>query len=747
MLEWYGRLVYRFRVWFLVAGLVCMAAGAWYATGVYSSLTHGGFAVPGSQSEQADAIINQNLGGNRSSLVVLLSSPDHTVADPAFATHAQRMLDWLGGRPEVSSLASYYSLNNPQLVSNDGRSTYVLVGLRGTEDEQAAAVNRLRTALERRAAPLAVRLGGSAAVNAESNRLVREDLTRAELVTFPITAVLLVVIFRSLAAAALPLALGAYGIIGALVITRLATNVIGISEYVVNLITLLGLGLAIDYSLFIVSRFREELRAAGNDAETALIRTLNTAGRTVIFSALTVLVSLLGLTIFPVGFLRSMGVGGTAAVLVALLGALMFLPAILALLEHQVNALRVSSLLPGRLRTRAHKAGTGNWERIAGAVMRYPRLTVVITLALLVLAGLPFLNVHFINPDYRILPRDSQARQVGDMLKRDFPVNSEAPVQVVVRTDGPPASPANLAALEVYGTRLSRLPGVRSIEAPTGMNGRTAEQLAEQLNLLESNPKSQAQLAQFVNGRYVLINIIPSAGTFDLSTKQLVKDIRNVRTPDGLHALVGGQTADLVDLLAVIAHDGVYAIAVVLGAMLLLFFLMLGSLVIPLKTIVLNVLSLSAAFGALVWIFQEGHLAHLVGFTPEGGIDATQPVIILALAFGLSMDYAIFLFSRVKEYYESGLSTRQAVAAGVGATGGIITSAALLLMVVMGAFAAGRISVMKEVAIGLIVAILVDVFVVRLFLVPSSMRLLGKYNWWAPGPLKRLHAKFGFKDT
>lgn len=683
-----------------------MLGGGIYASGVYGSLSQGGFDVPGSQSARADDIINKHFGGNHNSLVVLLSSSSLHATDPAFGHAAKQILGEVSRSQGITGLQSYYTTGDIRFISDNRLEMYALAGLKGSDAEQAAIVNKL--SINTKNPVLTVKLGGAAAVNAESTRYVKEDLSRAERYALPLTALLLVIIFGSLAAAALPLAIGVYGIVGALVITRLATYATDMSVYVLNLISLLGLGLAIDYSLFIVSRFREEMHAQGGDPERALMRTLDTAGRTVIFSALTVMVALTGLIIFPVGFLRSMGIGGAAAVLVALLGALLFLPAILALLEDKVDALKITSLLPHRLRKKAR--GPGNWARISRWVMRWPHLTVVGALGVLLLAGIPFLGVHFINPDFHILPASSHARQVGEALQHNFTAPSQAPIQVVVHTGEPSDK------LFAYIERLDGLPDVASVDPPMS------------------------------SGNYTLININPAAETYDMATKNLVAKVRQVPT-GGFTTSVGGQTADLVDLLALIRHFGAYALVVILGGMLVLFFLMLGSLVIPLKTIILNTLSLSAAYGALVWIFQQGHLSSWLDITPEAGLDATQLMIIFALAFGLSMDYAVFLFSRVKEHFDEQADIRKAIAWGVQRTGGIITSAALLLIVVIAAFATGRIVIMKEVGIGLIVAVLVDVFIVRLLLVPASMALLGKYNWWAPRPLKRLYAKFGIKEV
>lgn len=706
MLERYGRFVYRFQWWFLALGLLCMAGSGFYASGVYGSLSQGGFNIPGSQSERADAVISKHFGGNHDSLVVLLSSPNLKIDDAAYQHSAQQIQAQILHQPGTTSLQSYQTTSDSRFVSRNRHQSYILVGLKGDDTQQAAEVKRLQQLVKR--TPLTVQFGGAAAVNAESTDIIRQDLSRAERYAFPLTAVLLIIIFGSLAAAALPLAVGLYGILGALVITRLVAYATPMSIYVLNLISLLGLGLAIDYSLFIVSRFREEMRQNGGQTEPALMRALGTAGRTVIFSALTVLIALAGLIIFPMGFLRSMGIGGATAVLVALLGALLFLPALLAILGPKVDSLRPSSLMPHRLRKKT--TGPGNWARISRWVMRWPHLTVIGALGLLLAAGLPFLDIHFSNPDFHVLPAGSQARTVGAALQKDFVGADQTPIQLVIPGSQSPAS------LQAYRQRLSALPDVASVDPPIKSAG------------------------------YRLIDVNTRTDTYALATKHLVTDIRQAPA-GGATVWIGGQTAGLADLLALLRHDGVYALIVILGGMLVLFFLMLGSLVIPLKTIILNVLSLSAAFGALVWIFQGGHLAGWLGVTPEAGIDATQPIIIFALAFGLSMDYAVFLFSRVKEHFDDQADIKKAIAWGVQRTGGIITSAALLLLVVIGAFTMGRIVIMKEVGVGLIVAVLVDVFIVRLLLVPASMTLLGRHNWWAPGFLKKLYDHFGIKET
>lgn len=719
-----------------------MAGAGFYASGVYSSLTQSGFTVPGSQSEYVSQVVNDRFGGDHESLIVLFSASHLTVGQTAFEQAELHVLDRLRKEPGVTGVTSYFSTGDDRFVSHNRHQSYALIGLKGTDDEQAAAITALAPLT--RSGTLQVQLGGQAALNAEATRYVKQDLERAELVALPITAVLLLIIFRSVAAAALPLAVGIYGVIGALVITRLAAYFTDMSVYVLNLISLLGFGLAIDYSLFIVSRFREELRNNGNDPVRALCRTVSTAGRTVLFSGLTVLIALAGLIVFPVGYLRSMGIGGSAAVLVAALGALFFLPAILAIMETSVNALRVSSLLPRRVRSRSR--GPGVWSTICHKVMRRPYLTIVLTLTIILTAGVPFLYIHFTNPDYRILPHGSEARAVGQALTQNFRSGNSLPIQIVVKSDSEFANAKTIGSLYDYVHSVQSLPHIQSVESLvtlTGLDGRTGYQ---DFYIPPASLAANRTLQQYVRGNYTLVQIMPTTATYDVATENLVKHIRTLPT-HGFAVSVGGQTAALVDLIDSVAHRGVYALIIIVVAMLTLFFLMLGSVVIPIKTMILNVLSLSASFGALVWIFQMGHLGWLFGVTAEDGIDATQPVIIFALAFGLSMDYAIFLFSRVKEHFDEHADIEKAIAWGVQRTGGIITSAALLLLVVIAAFASGRIVVMKEVGVGLIVAVLVDVFIIRLLLVPASMKLLDKYNWWAPGPLRRLHQKLGIKET
>lgn len=697
-------MVFRHRGWFILAAVACMGAAGWYGSGVFASLSSGGFTDPGAESSRAAAQVQEHFGGSRQSLYVLLSSPTLKVRDPAFRQRAQAVLASIQHHPGVASVQSFYSSGLPQLLSRDGHATYALVGLGGDDDQQASTAGQLSRDIPSRG--LTVRYGGQAAIDAQTNGLVKTDLQRAELITFPATAVLLVIIFRSLIAAILPLLIGVYGVLGAFVITRLITYATPISDYAINIITLLGLGLAIDYSLLIVGRFRDEL-AGGRTPHEALLVTQATAGKTVMFSAVTVMGSLAGLAVFPIGFLRSMGIGGAAAVLVAALGATFLLPPLLAVLGHRINWLSWGRLLPQSWR----RDRRGGWSRIVRWVTRRPAVVMLGTLAVLLAAGSPLLHLHVASPDFRALPATSQGREVAEALLNDFPHGAGNQIDIAVQ------SPTEITPtqIEAYADLLQRIPHA----------GQAAVQ------------------AQGHNGLITLSNdLTPDS----LASRQLIRQIRTVPPPQGWQREVGGTSAALEDLITGIVRYLPFAAVVVFGVVLVLFFLLLGSIVIPLKTLAINALSIIAVFGTLVWIFQEGNLSSLLGFTPLGGLDPTQPILVFALAFGLSMDYAIFLLSRIKEHFDTHADTPEAIAWGVQMTGGIITSAALLLLVVIAAFAAGQVAVMKEVGIGLIIAVLLDVIIVRLLLVPATMRLFGRFNWWAPPFLKRLHARWGIKE-
>jgi RND superfamily putative drug exporter len=486
-----------------------------------------------------------------------------------------------------------------------------------------------------------------------------------------------------------------------------------VSIFSINLVTMIGFGLAIDYALFIVTRFREEL-AKGKDVETALAVTMSTAGRTVAFSGITVGVAISSLVLFPVMFLRSMAYGGAAAVAIAMVAALTALPALLAVLGHRVNSLR----LPFLRRRPAGVSEHGAWYRLAHSVMRRPVRYLVVLIPLLLVLGIPFLQAQLGGVDHRALPSGATSRTVTETLQRDFAGAGGSDIYVAVRFSSPPADPAAASsALAPYVGRLGQIADVDNV-----------------------------RLGGYSDGVASVVVHTHFTGQ-ELPARDVVHDVRAVTPPAGTTVEVGGETAAVIDLLDVLAERAPWMAGFIVLVTFVLLFVAFGSFVLPAKALVMNVLSLSAAFGAMVWIFQDGNLSGLLDFTPAGFLDATNPVLLFAVLFGLSMDYEVFLLSRIREEYDRTGDNTQAVALGLQRTGGIITSAALLLIIVVAAFSTSGIVFVKMIGVGLVIAIALDATIVRALLVPATMRLLGRVNWWAPGPLVRWWERFGFRES
>jgi RND superfamily putative drug exporter len=710
MFETWGRIIHRRRWLVLALGLLGVAiAGAW-GTGVFRSLqSSGGFVPPNSQSQHASDVITRAFGRDDADVVVLYHSAAQTVDSPAYRAAVTGNLAALPAA-RVAARRTYWSTRSPQLVSADRHDTYAVIQLAGATDSARKqnfdaikgqlAVGGLRT-----------EVGGLVPTSETINKQVSSDIGKAEGFSMPVLLVLLTVIFGSVAAASLPLAIGGVAIVGSFTALRLLTLATTVSIYSINITTILGLGLAIDYGLFMVVRFREELHRQPAPAD-ALARTVATAGRTVAVSGITVAVALSSLILFPETFLRSMGYGGVATVVVDMAAALTILPALLAVLGHRVNTLRVRPAVRRPPRAEA----SGGWFRIAQSVMRRPVTYAVVIVAVLLALGAPFLKIAWGGTDARALPASAQPRQVADVLNREFPVNSTSPIEAAVELPGPAAAPAQRAELAAYTARLAHVPGVSAAQV-TGVAGSVAR--------IDLRYQPDPQSAQ---------------------ARGIAAAVRAVPPPPGARAYVGGAPAQLVDELASLGQTLPWMALMVAIATFVLLFLAFGSVVLPLKAIVMNVLSLSATFGAVVWIFQEGHLSGLLRFTPTGWIDPTMPILMLAIIFGLSMDYEVFLLSRIRERYDLTGDNRAAVASGLQRTGGVITSAALLLIVVIGAFSASGISFIKLLGVGMIIALVIDASIVRVLLVPATMRLLGRANWWAPGHLRRLYARYGIRE-
>jgi trehalose monomycolate/heme transporter len=712
MFESWGRVIYRRRRLVLVIALIGVALGAVWGTGVFGKLqSSGGFTPADSQSQQSANLATAAFGRDAGDVAVLYSSPTLSVRSPAFRAAVTHTLAALP-HSKVASYAAYWSTGSPQFVSSSGRETYAVLELQGSDDgARQKSYDAIKNQLDARG--LRTQVGGAVPTYEAISKQVTSDIGRAEGFSMPVLLIVMLVIFGSLAAASLPLAIGGIAILGSFTALRLLTLATTVSIYSINITTILGLGLGIDYGLFLVSRFREELHRQGS-VEDAVARTVATAGRTVAVSGITVATALAGLMLFPETFLRSMGYGGVATVLVDMLAALTVMPALLAVLGPRVNALRIRRAVQ-RPPAAEH---AGGWYRLASSVMRRPLVYAIPIVVVLLALGSPFLRVTWGGTDATVLPAGAPSRVVTEALNRDFPGNPTAPIESVVQFGGPVAgSSARLSELTGYVSRLGHVPGVSGAQL-TGVRGDVAR----------------------VDMRY-------GPGPYSPQARAIVAQVRDVAPPAGARAYVGGQSAQLVDELSSLGQTLPWMGLVVALATFVLLFLAFGSVVLPVKAIVMNVLSLSAMYGVVVWIFQEGHLSGLLQFTPNGTIDPTMPILMFAIMFGLSMDYEVFLLSRIRERYDITGDTTEAVASGLQRTGGLITSLALLLVIVVGAFSASGITFIKLLGVGMIVALIVDATIVRVLLVPAVMRLLGGANWWAPQPLRRLYGRYGIREA
>jgi uncharacterized membrane protein YdfJ with MMPL/SSD domain len=704
MLGWWSRIVVTLR-WPIVAVTVAVVVlGVVWGSGVFDRLSSGGFDDPDSESARAVERIAVDLGRQDADVVVLYSSEAAAVDDPAMRGPITAVLDDLRHDPVVDRVISYYDTGTPGLVSRDRHATYATITLDAVgDDAKLDAYDAIKSDLDARG--ITTRVGGVVALQAAADGQVEKDLARGESIAAPIVLVLLLLIFGSVAAAGMPLLTGILAVLGALTTTRVITSVTDVSVFAVNTILLLGLGMAIDYALLMVSRFRDELRQ-GYQPHEAVGRTIATAGRTVLVSGLTITLALASLLIFPQVFLRSMGMGGMAAVLVAMLGSLTVLPALLAILGHRIDAVRVPLPWPRR---REAAAAHGAWARLARSVMRRPLPYLAGVLALLVVAALPFLGAKFSGVDERVLPEGTPARTVSETIATDFPGGSTAPIQAYV--DG--ATPGQVRG---FTDRIDALPSVTDAEV-TAARGDSA-----------------------------LITVSYAGSRTGDPAHDVVEAIRDISTPAGVEVLVGGRTAADIDRLDSIGARLPWMAVIMATATIVLLFLAFGSVLLPLKAVAMNLLSIGASFGALVWVFQNGHLSDWLGFTPLGHLDPTIPILILAVLFGLATDYEIFLLSRVREAWDRTGDNTASVASGLQATGRIITAAALLLATVVAGFATGQITLTKMIGVGMIVAIVVDATLVRALLVPATMRLLGRWNWWTPRPLARLYRRYGIHE-
>jgi putative drug exporter of the RND superfamily len=740
-LEAWGRWVYRLRGWLLALSFLSLAPA-------FVVVAQGARAAPApilatTESGRAAGLMARQLPDRPISFDLILSHPSLQATDPGFKTEVKRALQPLRDDPRVARIRTAYDLDPPDraLISRDGRRTRAVVELK----HRVSAVESLEfsslppglyASLRGRVAPSALEVvaSGSLTLHDDFVEVAKRDLHRAEMVILPVVAVFLLLAFGSVVAALLPLGVGMLAMIGGIAGTEVLSRYMSVSAYAPNIVTMIGLGVAIDYSLFIVSRFREEITR--RSVPDALAVTMATTGRAILFSGVTVAIGLLGMLMLGLGNIGSLGVAGTLVVVLSVVYGLTFLPAALAILGPRVNAFSI----PG-FRSAHADGSSGFWHRLAALVMAYPWQVLVPVTALLLLLGSPFLHLRLAAGDASSLPPWAEARRGAELLQREFPGGEPPPIIVVVsHRTGSPLDPARIGQAYDLSRWLASRPEVSGVQSVMDLSPDASREEYQRFVKIprEMWPEEMRRGVAQIVGEHIMVFAVSTktpAGSDE--TRALVRAIRASHPPVDGDLLVTGATAFDLDFMGVVAENAPRAIALVVVATYLALLLLLGSVLLPLKAVAVNLLSISASYGALVWIFQQGHLSGVLGFTP-GPIQTATPVIMFCLIFGLSMDYEVLLLSRMREEYERTGNNVLAVGAGLERTGRLITWAGAIMAAVFFAFALAESVIIKAVGIGIGIAVILDATVVRGLLVPATMRLMGHWNWWLPGPIARL---------
>ncbi|HZB32581.1 MAG TPA: efflux RND transporter permease subunit [Streptosporangiaceae bacterium] len=722
-----GLALRRPRAVLLVVLLLVMGAGT-LSMGLQDRVTAGGYEDEGSESAKTTGVVEQTFNQRETNLVLVVSD-GRGVDNPQVATAAESLRQRLAQEQGVSNVASYWSLGRPAALRGEGGGSALVIGhIAGDFDERIDRAEALRPKYTGTVDGLNVTMGGTALMWQENIKQSQEDVAKAESLVFPLTMLVLVLIFGSLVAALLPLAVAFVALLVGMAVMWGLTFATETSNVVVNITTFLSLGLAIDYSLLIVYRYREELRK-GSDIPTAIMGAMRTAGRTVVFSSVTMAIAFTALLVFPHPFLRSIGWSCMATALIAAAGALLVVPAMLAWLGPRVEKGRI-------LRRKQHPgaaAESGFWHRMVTFVMRHPVVASLGVLVGVVLVGSPALGMNLRLPDEQMLPQSAQSAQVAQTVRADFNTRELDTIQVVAQNIGNPQSRSSDIA--GYAARLSSMPDVARVDALSGS-------YADGRQVAPPGPNS----ARFAASDATYLQVVPAVDGYSEAAKGLVDDIRSGPAP--FDVTVGGIPADNADTFKTLYDRMPLALGILAVGMFVLLFLLTGSVVLPIVAMVLSGLSMSATFGAVVYIFQDGHLRWLVGdFITTGAVIWMIPVMIFGIAFGLAMDYQVFMLSRIKEEWDRTKDNTQAVAVGLERTGRVITYAAILISTVFVVWVTSGLNYMKAFAIGIPLAILVDATVIRGLLLPAVMKMLGRGSWWAPKPLRAVHRRFGLSET
>ena len=834
-----GRFTYRYRwVVLLLWGLILITA-AFFAPKLGGQLKGGGFDGSGRDSELAKDLVVEEFGLSRATLTVVFEGDDLSAKSEEYQRAENEALEPLRKMEEIRSVTTYADTKDQRFVSEDGEKTYAVIGFNVSANETQGLVDEVRRKV--RTEELTTYVTGASAVYLDITNASNEDIRRAEKYAFPLALVILVIAFGTLVAAGIPILIGGVSVLTALAALYFLAGIYDMSVFVLSIATMLGLGLGIDYALFAVSRFREELE--NYPVQEAVSRTVATAGRSIFFSGLAVLIGLSGLLFFPFMFIRSIGVAGVLVVFVSVAAALTLLPAVLGVLGHRVNALAI--------RQNRGVVGAGFWGRSAEVVMRHPVLVILIVGVMLSALLYPVTHMKIGLPEASVLPDKYESRAGDDILKQDFDYASLSPMEIVATVPKNPLSAGGLEDTKQLGERVRDTDGVRSVEsiytigktatreyaqevskareeAETEARGRTDELVEEQYNQLKEEqvqkavdeqasqleavqgtlpPRAEEQIRSrvepevekrldeagareqirsevesevqqrideqvpdlpegisangevtaegvanflklpqareseelqgaidnFVADDLTLLRGVTEASPYVGAAREAVGEVRSVEPPEGVSFLVGGLSAGQKDFISSVYDKAPYAAAFVLGVTYLVLLYTFRSVFIPLKAVAVNILSLTASFGAMVFVFQDGNFSGLLNFTPLGFVDATLPILMFCIIFGVSMDYEVFLLSRIREAYENGDSNTASVSKGLVATAGIITSAAAIIIVVTGAFAFSSVIITKALGLGLAVAVFVDATIIRILLVPATMRVLGDWNWWPGG--------------
>jgi uncharacterized membrane protein YdfJ with MMPL/SSD domain len=760
----WGALVYRFRRPIAIVTIVLAVAAGAVAGGVTGALSAGGWLDPNSESAHVIERLDDEFGAGRGSLVALFKGqPGGDARSEAFQADIAASTDRLVADDRVDGIVGYAQTQDDRFISTDGTSAYIVVRLAITDEESVDEMDQLRALFDPPQASKLL-LAGVGPFTEDQAGQSEKELLQAELISGPFALLILLAVFASVVAAGLPLLVAALTIPTTLAALFFVAQATELSIYVQNVATMLGLALAIDYSLFMVSRFREELRR-GRSVESAVQIMVATAGKAVAFSGLAVAIGLSGLLLFEPTALRSFGIGGSLVVAASVFYALTFLPAVLGMLGPRVNALSIRGLFAiirraiGRAPAATGTPRVSRWERVAHTVMARPFVFLIPTLAFLLFAGTPFLRLSQGIPNASTLPPGLESRDAAVALEDEFAPGETSPITILATVQGDPTSEANIVALSSYAAQVEALDGIDRVEGPfsqlrnplTGANATPSEIAAFYATPSEQLPPELAAAVDrlrdaYIRGSVVRLDAISPIDPISPAGTAIIPEVRAVAV-DGVTTEVGGLAAQGRDFMTSQSATIPWAVGITLGASALILYLLFGSVVIPIKAVIMTLLSITASFGALVWIFQDGNLSGFLGFESPGFTIAGNPIIMFSVLFGLSMDYEVLLLSRIQEAYRRTSDNTASVAEGLTKTAGVITGAALIMVTVFSAFALAESITIKSIGVGMAVAVLIDATIIRVLLVPATMRLMGRWNWWAPGPLGRFADRLGFSHA